>query len=166
MIAVIYKEFYNKDRGLPEPVWGSPCGTHGGVQLQCPTCSSKEIYFSGSIDDPEETLGETVRCKRCGYITDRYEAYKQGLYHSTRELAEVIQAETGGHKEGRTVLRVGVMKTLSELVKEVSEGLKRADGKVMVDKPYDAKCYRVGEIIRVDLKPEEPAYSEQGFVSR
>ena len=70
-LALRYKEFYNKDRGLPEPVWGERADG-----LQCPNCGSQEMYFSGSPDDPEEILGETVRCGHCGRITDWYEACK------------------------------------------------------------------------------------------
>jgi len=81
-----YKEFYNKDRGLPEPVWGKEA-----KNLQCPNCSSQELYFSGSSDDPEEILGETVRCKHCGRITDWYEAHKQRENHPTEEVREVIK---------------------------------------------------------------------------
>ena len=91
MTPIVYKEFYNKDRGLPEPVWGSKCDTYGGVQLQCPNCGSKQIYYSGSPDDPEEILSETVRCKLCGSITDWYEAYKQGKHHPTDKPLRVIR---------------------------------------------------------------------------
>ena len=89
MIAITYREFYNKDRGLPEPIWGPRCDKHAGIQLQCPTCGSKEIYRSGHPDDPEEILWEAVRCKHCGRITDWYEAYKQGKYSPTDVVREV-----------------------------------------------------------------------------
>lgn len=80
MTAIVYKEFYNKGRGLPEPVWGEPC-----PDVQCPTCGSMDMCYSGSEDDPEEVLGASgmVRCKHCGYITDWYEAHKQRENHPT-----------------------------------------------------------------------------------
>ncbi len=70
-MTITYKKFYNKKRGLPEPVWG--CKEYN---LQCPTCGSWNMQRSGSPDDPEEIL-EMVRCAHCGRITDWYEAYKQ-----------------------------------------------------------------------------------------
>ncbi len=86
--AITYKEFYNKDRGLPEPVWGAACARH--ITLQCPTCGSTNMYYSGSVDDPEEILGEAVRCKNCGHITDHLEAYKQKRNHPAVAPREVI----------------------------------------------------------------------------
>jgi len=86
--AITYKEFYNKSRGLPEPVWGPPCLNNFAVQ--CPSCGSRDMHYSGSPDDPEEILMETVRCKNCGHITDWYEAYKQITHHVTNTPREVI----------------------------------------------------------------------------
>lgn len=85
--TITYKEFYNKDRGLPEPVRGD-----SAIDLQCPTCSSREMYYSGSVDDPEEVFGAagSVMCGHCGHITDCYEAYKQLVYHSTDVVREVV----------------------------------------------------------------------------
>lgn len=85
MTAIIYKEFYNKDCGLPEPVWGQEVSEYGGIKPRCPTCGSKDLCYSGSPDDPEEILIETVRCKNCGRINDWYEAYRQEKYHHTEE---------------------------------------------------------------------------------
>ena len=82
--AIIYKEFYNKDRGLPEPRWSSRVAS-----LQCPTCGSVEMYYSGSPDDPEEALG-MVRCGHCGHITDYFEASKQRENHPTGIPREVV----------------------------------------------------------------------------
>jgi len=48
------------------------------------------MHYSGSPDDPEEILMETVRCKNCGHITDWYEAYKQITHHVTNTPREVI----------------------------------------------------------------------------
>jgi len=77
--AITYKEFYNKDRGLPEPRWGDRV-----YNVQCPTCGSQDMYGSAHPDDPEEILlNETVRCGHCGHITDSYESYKQRMFHST-----------------------------------------------------------------------------------
>jgi len=151
MTSIVYKEFYNKERGLPEPVWGPLCSVYGGVQLQCPTCGSKEIHLSGSPGDPEEILQDTVRCKHCGRITDWYEAYKQGKYHPTDKPTMIARVEEGSD-----------MRTLNELVAEVSKGARRIDGQVMVDKLYDARCYKVGEMIRIDLAPAKPVRSAQG----
>lgn len=82
---ILYKEFYNKSRGLPEPKWGSKA-----EGLQCPTCGSTDMYYSGSPDDPEEVFGDTVRCKNCGRITDYYEAHKQKQHHPTGTPMEVV----------------------------------------------------------------------------
>ncbi len=84
--AITYKEFYNKDRGLPEPKWGQKSHV-----LQCPNCGSQDMYYSGHPDDPEETLSDTVRCGRCGSITDWYEARKQLLNHPTDTPREVTK---------------------------------------------------------------------------
>ncbi|MCJ7760873.1 hypothetical protein MUP59_07020 [Candidatus Bathyarchaeota archaeon] len=89
--SIVYKEFYNKDRGLPEPIWGKKTEKFEGVSLQCPTCGSKDMYYSAHPDDPEEVLTDNVRCKNCGHITDRYESYKQGLYHSTNAPMKVVR---------------------------------------------------------------------------
>lgn len=96
-IPIIYKEFYNKDWGLPEPIWGQKCPEYAGVKPQCPTCGSKEIHYSGSPDDPEEILQEMVRCKHCGCITDWYETYKQGKYSPVDTPRYVIH-ESGGRR--------------------------------------------------------------------
>lgn len=56
------------------------------------------------------------------------------------------------------------MRTLNELVDEVSKGTTRVDDQVMVDRLYSAKCYKVGETIRIDLKPAKPVCSAQGHV--
>lgn len=83
--AVTYKEFYNKDRGLPEPRWGPKMSELSpSYPLQCPCCGSQDMYGSGSSDDPEEIFPfETVRCGHCGIISDWYEALKQGRNHPT-----------------------------------------------------------------------------------
>lgn len=87
---ITYKEFYNKDKGLPEPEWGEKSDT-----VQCPACGSRDMYLSAHPDDPEEVSGsETVRCGHCGAITDWYEAYKQLLYHPTDAPREVIGRPT------------------------------------------------------------------------
>jgi len=78
-LAIVYKEFYNKDRGMLEPVWGDPV-----EGLQCPTCGSQDMYASAHPNDPEEIIGnETVRCGHCGQITDYFEACKQRQTHPT-----------------------------------------------------------------------------------
>lgn len=91
---ITYKEFYNKDRGLPEPKWGPKMTEISPVfPLQCPTCGSQDMYASGSSDDPEEIFPhETVRCKHCGRIADWYEARKQTVYHPTDAPREVVRA--------------------------------------------------------------------------
>lgn len=83
-----FKEFYNKDRGLPEPIWGDKV-----EDVQCPTCGSQEMCYSGSPDDPEEMFGAggDVRCRHCGYITDWYEAHEQKIHHSTDKVKEVMR---------------------------------------------------------------------------
>lgn len=91
---ITYKEFYNKDRGLPEPVWG-PKLKGEWSSLQCPTCGSRNMYASASPDDPEEIFpNETVRCGACGHITDWYEAYKQRKYHPCTNPRKVIKEES------------------------------------------------------------------------
>lgn len=90
MTAIIYKEFYNKDRGLPEPIWGSKAEEFKGVPLQCPNCGSLDMYYSASPDDPEEIFTDTVRCKHCGSITDWYEAYSQRIHHPSDKPLKVV----------------------------------------------------------------------------
>ncbi len=85
---ITYKEFYNKDKGLPEPVWGGECSID--VMVQCPWCGSTDMYYSGSSDDPEEILRDTVRCKNCGHISDWYEANKQRENHPTDTPRKII----------------------------------------------------------------------------
>lgn len=89
MPAITYKEFYNKDRGLPEPKWG---GKVEEPELQCPWCGSRDMYYSGSPDDPEEMFGAAgnVRCKHCGHITDWFEALKQREHHPTETPRVVV----------------------------------------------------------------------------
>lgn len=89
MSCLKYKKFYNKDRGLPEPVWGARA-----FGLQCPTCGSRDMYFSGSQDDPEEMFGAegSVRCSHCGWMTDWYEAWKQKENHLADTIREVVNA--------------------------------------------------------------------------
>jgi len=82
--AVTYKEFYNEDRGLPEPRWSSKV-----AGLQCPTCNSVDMYYSGTPDDPEEVFSD-VRCGNCGHITDYWEAFKQRTNHPASTPREVI----------------------------------------------------------------------------
>lgn len=90
--AILYKEFYNKDRGLPEPRWGPPVHL-----VQCPTCGSRNMSLSASSDDPEEIIGyDTVRCRDCGRITDWYEAHKQRLYHPGDAVRQIIREEIDG----------------------------------------------------------------------
>ena len=82
-----YKEFYNTERGLSEPLWGSEL-----EDLQCTTCGSREMYESASPDDPEEIFpSETVRCAHCGRITDWYGALKQREIHPTEEVRGVLK---------------------------------------------------------------------------
>ncbi len=85
---IVYRGFYNRGKGLPEPVWGKACSDT--TIVQCPTCGSQDMYYSGSQDNPEEILGGTVRCKNCGYITDWYEAHKQILHHVTNVPRKII----------------------------------------------------------------------------
>jgi len=86
-MPITYKEFYNKDRGLPEPKWGSRMDN-----LQCPNCGSRDMYGSAHPDDPEEIFPyETVRCGHCGQITDWYEAFKQRKNHPTLSPTKVIR---------------------------------------------------------------------------
>ena len=89
-MTIAYKEFYNKGRGLPEPRWSSKV-----AGVQCPTCGSRDIYYSGTPDDPEMVLSD-VRCGHCGHITDWYEAHKHLENHSTDTPREV----TGRPSEG------------------------------------------------------------------
>jgi len=51
----------------------------GGIapRVQCPWCGYQRMHYSGSKDDPDEVLGDTVRCDSCGHITDYYEAHKK-----------------------------------------------------------------------------------------
>lgn len=91
--AIAYKEFYNKDRGLPEPRWGPKMSELSpGYPLQCPNCGSQDIYGSADPDDPEEIFPhETVRCAHCGTISDWYEAFRQRENHPTDTPREVIR---------------------------------------------------------------------------
>ena len=86
--AITYKESYNKDRGLPEPILG---GKVREPELQCPTCSSRDMHYSAHPDDPEEILRDFVRCSRCGHITDWHEAFKQRQNHPTDTPREIIR---------------------------------------------------------------------------
>ena len=90
MTTIIYKEFYNKDRGLPEPMWGAKVSSDDNTVLQCPSCNSKDIYYTAHPDDPGEIFKDTVRCKACGRITDWYSAYKNGLHHDTNSVLIVV----------------------------------------------------------------------------
>lgn len=65
-----FKLFYNKDRGLPEPLWG-PRTKH---LHRCPNCGGDDIHLSAHPDAPDDLLGESVRCGDCGSIEDSYEA--------------------------------------------------------------------------------------------
>lgn len=89
---ITYKEFYNKDRGLPEPKWGPKMSELSpNFLLQCPTCGSQNMYGSASPDDPCEIFpNETVRCGNCGHITDWYEALTQWEIHYTETPREVV----------------------------------------------------------------------------
>lgn len=86
---IVFKEFYNKDRSLPEPKWGNKVEE---PTVQCPWCNSTDMYYSGSPDDPEEVFGSvgSVRCRNCGHITDWYEAWKQRKHHSTDTQRRVV----------------------------------------------------------------------------
>jgi len=84
--VLYFKEFYNKDRGLAEPVWGDKV-----AGIQCPTCGSRDMCYSGSPDDPEEILSDNVRCMNCGRITDYYEAHERRLNHPTDKIREVMK---------------------------------------------------------------------------
>jgi len=94
MAAIIYKEFYNKDRGLPEPIWGEKTKDYKDTALQCPVCGSTDMHYSAHPDDPEEVFTDTVRCKSCGHITDWYEAYKQG--HGGRKGQQIDRLKIKG----------------------------------------------------------------------
>ncbi|MBA7664309.1 hypothetical protein ES703_72367 [subsurface metagenome] len=87
---IVFKELYNKDRGLPEPLWGRKVEE---AEIQCPTCGSTDMCYSGSPDDPEEIFGAAgnVRCRNCGRITDWFEALKQREHHPTDTPREVIR---------------------------------------------------------------------------
>lgn len=91
MSKIVYKEFYNKDRGLPEPLWG---GKVEEAQVQCPTCGSTDMYYSAAPEDPEEIFSNTVRCKHCGHITDWFEAFSQKVHHPTDTPREVMGRPT------------------------------------------------------------------------
>jgi len=94
-VPIVFKEFYNIDRGLIEPKWGPEMSNVSRIGLQCPTCGSQDIYGSASPDDPEEIFPfEMARCGHCGHITDWYEACKQYRYHRTRTPREVVRQET------------------------------------------------------------------------
>jgi endogenous inhibitor of DNA gyrase (YacG/DUF329 family) len=86
--TLTFKRYYNKGRGLLEPVWGDYV-----KGLQCPTCGSKDMRFSGSPDDPEEIFGAAgmVRCTHCGRITDWYEANKQAENHPCDKPRKVVK---------------------------------------------------------------------------
>ena len=58
--------------GLPELAWGEKA-----AHLECPGCGSRNMYYSGTPSDPEEVLGEGIRCRDCGWLTDYYEAFKR-----------------------------------------------------------------------------------------
>jgi len=85
---IIFKDFYNKDRELPEPLWGNKVEE---ADVQCPTCGSTSMCYSAHPDNPEEIFPNTVRCMDCGRITDYYEAYKQKQNHPTDTPREVIK---------------------------------------------------------------------------
>lgn len=87
---IVFKGSYNKDRGLPEPWWGRKVEE---PVIQCPTCGSTDMCYSGSPDDPEEMLGASgcVRCRNCGHITDYFEALKQREHHPTDTPREVVK---------------------------------------------------------------------------
>ena len=89
---IVFKEFYNKDRDLPEPLWG---GEVEEADIQCPTCGSADMCYSAHPNDPEEIFPSTVRCRSCGRITDYYEAFKQKQHHPTNTPREVV----GGQDE-------------------------------------------------------------------
>lgn len=106
--SVPYIEFYNKDRGLPEPVWGDKARTFKGKPLQCPRCGSTDMYYSASLDDPEEIFQDFVRCKHCGSITDWYEAHKQRVTHPVDVPMEVFRPENT--KKGGTTMQAYCVK--------------------------------------------------------
>ncbi len=86
--AITYKGFYNKDVGLPEPRWSSKV-----AGLQCPTCNSANMYYSGTPDDPDEVFNN-VRCGHCGRITDYHRASKQMERHPNETPREVVGRHT------------------------------------------------------------------------
>lgn len=91
MEKIRYKEFYNTNRGIPEPKWGMKMEDKD-YPLQCPTCGSQNMFASASSDDPEEIFpNETVRCGHCGHITDWYEALTQRRNHPTEIPREVVR---------------------------------------------------------------------------
>ena len=49
------------------------------AKLRCPNCKSWEI---------EKIDIEKVKCKQCGFVTDEYEAAKQGIKNNKRQLDE------------------------------------------------------------------------------
>ena len=90
---IVYKEFYNKGRSMPEPILGTTKLNY----VKCPTCSSLDVYVSAHPDDPDEMFyGETVRCKHCGHITDWYEAHKQWRDHLGGKIRRVIREQSNG----------------------------------------------------------------------
>ena len=90
LFTLEYVEFYNKNRGLPEPRWGTKM-SDPGFPLQCPVCNSQDLYASASPDDPWEIFpSETIRCAHCGRISDWYSALKQRRYHPGEEVMEVL----------------------------------------------------------------------------
>ena len=58
--------------GLPPLKWGEEISG-----LECPFCGSHNIYLSGTPADPEEVMGDAVRCGDCGWLSDHYEMYKR-----------------------------------------------------------------------------------------
>jgi hypothetical protein len=50
------------------------------------------------------------------------------------------------------------MQILEDLVKTLSMGgYKKVEADVLIDVPYEASCYKVGDIIRIDLKKKKSA---------
>ncbi len=90
--AIEYKEFYNKDRSLPEPRWG---GKVEEAKIQCPWCNSQDMYYSAHPNNPEEVFSDPVRCKSCGHISDWFEAFKQRVQHPTDTPREIIRGAGG-----------------------------------------------------------------------
>ena len=66
-LATLKGYSYHKQEyeGLPESMFGTK------VRGNCMFCGFKELFLSGTSEDPEEIFGDAVRCKICGRISSR-----------------------------------------------------------------------------------------------